>query len=384
MVDLMPTRYEQLVATTHALAETGVPLVQLRDGEFLPAGLSDDPGLYLFIPWIAQTFNLSVTQATDALLILFLGMATLSAVVGFSLVMRTSISRAYAFAVVAGLAYVALRRGDVYLFAFATPAALVPWILLYTQPGRSQRTLFGLAVIAGALSSGAHLMRSHSATAVLLIFIVLLTAAGHLRVAAKTIIALVMVASFMIVQLAMANVVETRDEFLRAQNPSYTYDRAAHPFWHSAYIGLGYKPNPYVPAYRDEFAAAKVREIDPDAGYLSERYEQVLKAEMMKIALADPGFFLGQALAKVRNSLYWVVVTMNVGIFAFLLKRPPPATTVAFGLAIAFSMLPVVLTVPDLAYQLGLFTFSAFFAAVCVDCAVITYRKPPLVTPISG
>ena len=42
-----------------------------------------------------------------------------------------------------------------------------------------------------------------------------------------------------------------------------------HPFWHTAYIGLGYESNKYGITYLDASAYNYVKKVDPRAAFLS-------------------------------------------------------------------------------------------------------------------
>ena len=61
--NLMPFRYQHLQWTLKGLEMTGVPLIEYDGTKFLPAGISDDTGIYFFIPQIAKLLNVSLDWA---------------------------------------------------------------------------------------------------------------------------------------------------------------------------------------------------------------------------------------------------------------------------------------------------------------------------------
>src|ERR1039458_3082845 len=48
---IMPTRYHELLTSEAGLEKTGIPGVELEDGQFTTT--PDDLGLYLAVPWLA-------------------------------------------------------------------------------------------------------------------------------------------------------------------------------------------------------------------------------------------------------------------------------------------------------------------------------------------
>jgi len=61
--NLMPFRYQHLQWTLKGLEMTGVPLIEYDGTKYLPAGISDDTGIYYFIPQIAKLLNVNLDWA---------------------------------------------------------------------------------------------------------------------------------------------------------------------------------------------------------------------------------------------------------------------------------------------------------------------------------
>jgi hypothetical protein len=64
--------------------------------------------------------------------------------------------------------------------------------------------------------------------------------------------------------------------------------RAGHPIWHGAYIGLGLLPNRWGLQWSDTVSADAVAKVDPTAGYLSPRYEAILRHLYFRIVIHNP------------------------------------------------------------------------------------------------
>jgi hypothetical protein len=71
----------------------------------------------------------------------------------------------------------------------------------------------------------------------------------------------------------------------------------AHPFWHSAYLGLGYLPNDEGIRYRDDIALAHAREETPGVQYLSTDYDRTLRKLTLE-AVRDEPLFVADTVAQ--------------------------------------------------------------------------------------
>ncbi len=366
MIDLMPTRARQLAATLDALKETGVPLVQRAGETYLPAGYNDDPGLYLVVPWIARTFGLSIQQAVDTFFLAVIVLAIACSLVGLWKWTQRVPTRVYGTVVITLLGYAAMRIGDVYILAYAVPVAVVPWILLLTRRHASQRGLLVFAPLAGLLIGGAHLVRSHSGTAVVLLFLILVLGAHAARARKLAAIALLL-AGLLATQAAMGYFVGQRDEFLVSQSGARDPYALAHPFWHTVYIGFGYTDNPHVEEYADAVARDRVEQLEPGTIYFSTRYEEVLRDEVARLVTSYPGFVLTTLAAKLARIAADALLFLNLGLVALLWRRPPRRVMFAFAVSGAFAALPGILAIPRRDYLLGLYAFAVLFAVVALD-----------------
>lgn len=369
MIQTMAARQDMLLATADAWARTGVPLVQSAAEGFQPAGFSDDPGLYLIVPWLARTLGISVTQSADSFFIGVIALATLSGLIGTLHWTTSRIGRIYGALVVLALSVLALKIGDVYVVLFALPVAFVPWLLCLTRERTIPRSLLLLTPILGAMAAAGHTIRSHSATALVLFALTLMLSCTNASRSRRLAAVCLLIVGALVVSIPFGGLVDERDEFLVAQDHNYRPGMIAHPLWHSIYIGLGYLDNPHVAGYSDTVAAARVSELAPRAGYLTAEYESALRREVFRIAAKDPWFIVLTLLCKTAVIGIRCLVFLNVGALSLLIARPSGRTMTAFLIALSFQGVPVLLTVPRGSYALGLYTFTALFAIVCVDHA---------------
>jgi hypothetical protein len=162
---------------------------------------------------------------------------------------------------------------------------------------------------------------------------------------------------------------DARDAYL--QKHGYTSVGARHHVvWHVIYIGLGYISNNVVPGYRDEFAAARVREMSSDTIYASPEYEQYLKHEVIHIVVQHPLLVMETLAAKLGVIVGLLLLCANVGLVAayHYPKRWP--IEVGFWNAIAFQSLIGILAIPAKSYLLGLIAFAVLYGVISIDVAI--------------
>lgn len=365
----MSCRLQELTATYHGLVQTGLPLVVASSrGSLRAAGFTDDPGLYAIVPLLARILHIGVQQAYSLFVLGLIAASVLIGLAGVFALTRNAWSRLYAIAVALVLAFVAVRVADVYTVSFAVPYACVPWIV------RWHRTEHGLPwwllATVGVVAACSNLVRSHSATS-LLLFVTLLVALKRptsWKRALRDVVILWVGAA--LVTVAFSGLLALRDGYLARTVPDYQPTPVGHPFWHSTYLGLAYLKNPYVSAWDDAVAARKAAELAPGAPYLSHEYEQALRSEYFRIIRTDPLFALRTYGAKLFIALIRAMCFIGLGWVALARHRPPGGVLAPFAVAITFEMLPSLLTVPYHAYMLGLYTWSAVFGVVCVECAL--------------
>ena len=152
-----------------------------------------------------------------------------------------------------------------------------------------------------------------------------------------------------------------RDRFLVMHQPGYRNSLSHHLFWHTAYVGLGYLTNPYVPAWRDSVAADYVQSVDPTAIYGGEEYEVLLRSRVKEIVHQDHKFLFYTVAAKSGVLICMLLLCVNLGLMAALLRPKALGTEVAFWLAMAFAALPGIVAIPVPQYVLGMITLALYY-----------------------
>jgi hypothetical protein len=359
---IYPCRLEGLELTLEKLRATGVPLVCDFHGSLLATGVAvfDDEGLYYFVPRLAELLGITVVRAYDVFLAAIILGSTALALAGVLWTYRSPGARLVAAFVVACVARASFAHGDVHLLPPCAVLALVPIFVAYVETARGHRTFPFVGAAAGLGLGLAHVVRAHAGTPVLafLTCVLLLGGRVHLRrgLVVLACVGLGLAAAFALFAIPR----HARDDYLARNVPGYAPRDVKHPFWHNAYIGLGYlEDNPLGISYRDECGQQRVEALRPGTSYSSPEYERVLRAEVIRVAREDPGFVARTLAAKVLATLLsCVLLARNVGVLALARRRHWPVN-VGFAAGIACAALPGLIAIPVGSFLLGCAAFVA-------------------------
>jgi hypothetical protein len=371
VVQVSPSRYEGLTEAVHGYETTGVPLVAYDGQTYKPSGFSDDVGMYDFIPRIAHSLGLSLDQAID---VFFIGivLASLAAgLLGAFRCFRSWWAKGWAAVMLVVVAFECFGYGSVYIVPPCLAMAVVPWFLSYLRDDRFERGFLLFGFLGGVLLGAGQVVRAQSATPILLFMgCALILDRGRSWVQRAGVLALI-VAGFLVPLTYFHTLLDRRDAWLAERQPGYVQPLKQHPKWHSIYIGLGYLPNDLGIVYRDDVATAKVYELDPDSGYLTPRYESVLRGEVARIARERPGFVVRTVLAKLWAMGGHLLLFANVGLLAAAWRPKPRSIEIAFWLALGVSALPGVLVMPYSKYVMGFVAVAALYGVASVGALTV-------------
>lgn len=358
---LMPARFLDLRRATRGLNCSGVPLVAFDGATYGPAAFSDDPGIYLLVPAVAVRAGLTPASAFDlvTVLVILLGIG-----IGFSGYWQIC-SSARARIVGAGafglLGLLQALAGDVYVFQAAPVIAGTPWLVLYST--RRDELKLAFASVLFALCAGSCMLVRSTGALPCMVFLCILVLSS-LRFP-KAVVVLLLSALFGVCPLlAERQVAKRRDAFLASVPGTIRHADPAtmRDVWHSIYIGLGYWPNQEVPRYRDEVAIAKVKSVNPTAGFVSPEYDAVLKHEVWRILTHEPQIVLANVALKLAVISGMILLVTSLAIPSILKRKKSLGFDGAFLAAILASSLIGILVVPTPRYLLGMICFAALYA----------------------
>jgi hypothetical protein len=394
-VTVMGSRLTSLTSAIDVVDHGGPPLLAAtlpysRSWQTSPqqsyrsAAYTDDPGIFLYVPEAAHV--LGVHDPRVMLKLLALGSFALLALVYPLLFFE--LFGSVAAAVVApllGLAVGALtlRGSDIYwVQGWCALLCLPPLFLVATRRWTrwSAAACVGIALVASYASS----IRSEAGLGVVLaaLAVVAWRAPTWRR---RVGIALLVVLAYLAIRPALFKGIEAyRDHRIAAYidtHPAWqNVSSAGHPFWHSAYIGLGYLPNRWGIVWSDSNAAAAVRRVDPNAQFLSARYSSILRDRYFHIVASDPWFVvhtyavkaaveLNDALKRFAPALVVLPALLLYGPRRKLLRT---ATLLTLP-TIVIQFAPPVLTLPGV-YGVG-FVAAVGLLGVLAGCELATLAE---------
>lgn len=401
---MMTTRVNDISASLRTLEAGGPPLLdcgQATDAQLgtipfetlvdrglcRPAGFTDDQGLSLFVPWVAQLTGAELPDT--ALHQLFT--ACFFLLFAFSPLVFLGILRSLPAALAAPWLLIATEDTFVvpldhyWVSAWGMLVGLPLAWLLFARWDDMGRWRWALAIGTGLIASIVTAMRINAglAVAVAIVLVVLLKASSWRRRIVMG--ALVVVAYLAIYPFGLDGVRAYRDHVV--DEPLAERYPARHPLWHNAYIGLGVIPNPYGIEWNDGVSIAFARTKDPDVVYLSDRYEHILRDEYFRLLKEDTGFVVKTWLFKadqiVRQALssFWLGLLALVLAIAIGTRRHVVRGLVAVAApAPLLGAVPPMMTIAEHPYQLGWLGALGALATLgtaCVVAEVATLLRDP-------
>jgi hypothetical protein len=306
---LLQTRIDGLQSALSTLDRGGAILTTSTPGSsaIYPAGSGDDQGLYLIVPWVSHVLGIS-----DPVNVL-----RWMALIGFGIAvaMYPWLIRELSGSTIAGLLSPFLLLiglwlmplGDIYWTSAWAILALLPGVLLLDRrwPRHGLAILCGLLVLASLASA----IRAQAGLPVLVAAVLVVIRLPWSRSRRAGAIVLCLVAYVSISNLGMAAARAERDHQL-GERTLVTTGGNGHPFWHTAYIGLGYLRNDWDIRYYDGVAYRDVLREDPKARFLGPAYGGILRDRYFHLIGSDPVFAVKDYGAKVIVSLRPVVVAL--------------------------------------------------------------------------
>jgi multidrug transporter EmrE-like cation transporter len=239
---LTPIRFQELSEAVAGFERTGVPLVSVRGDSLIPtAGYTDDVGMYYLAMKLASLFHLSAAAAWDLFFFLIIIPCFAIGFVGMMKVMKTTVAKVF-YAVMSSLLFVTVYlSGDIYALSPSLAVAVIPYMVQFTQsetrPSIKHWVVF---LMFGMVIMLAHLIRAHSATAIVLTFCSLFFFEKRWQAREKWISLALITVGIVLVSLFFKTRYAERDAYLSQRQPNYVAPPQTHPFWHNVYIGFGF------------------------------------------------------------------------------------------------------------------------------------------------
>jgi hypothetical protein len=304
-VTLLGSRLQGLTTAIDVIDHGGPPLLgssrpyseswqTTPEQSYFSAASTDDPGIYLYLPVAGRILGVDDPR----LLMKWFALASFALLACIYPLLFYELFGSLAVAVVSPLllaTFSFLGNSDIYWIAGWCALVCLPVLMLLASrrwSGRSVAACAGVAIVASYASS----IRSEAGLGVAIAAVALVLVRER-RWRRRLAVGALVAAAYLTIRPALIKGVETyRDHaiasYVHAHPGWSSVSGSGHPFWHSAYIGLGYLPNRWGIAWKDQSAEAAVRRVDPKAPYLSARYSSILEHRYFHILREDPGFVL--------------------------------------------------------------------------------------------
>ncbi len=319
------SRLTDLTLAVRAMNMGAPPLLAFQPGHgggLYPAGYGDDVGPFLYLAPLGHL--LGITNPYTLYRIEFVALWSIAIVIWPLVFSRLFNSRLVG--VLAPILLILLVVEDTaatnqYWIPGWTVAICLPLLMLALKRGRAGQRgagtwllIFGAAAVAGF----ANTMRLGSGYGIVLGGLALaLLVARRWRTRALAVV--LTLAAFWIASTGVIDAATTYRNAVYGNRPlalSFTaayggttvnsLAGAAHPFWHTFYIGLGFDRNRYGIAYTDSSAFNYARTVDPGVKLLSAKYSSILSKRYFHLLSRDPGFVIGTYVHKAG-------VTLDIG-----------------------------------------------------------------------
>ena len=363
---LMASRYVEIVQATRGHNCSGAALVAFNGHMYTQAGLSDDPGLYQLVGAISSIIGTSLPNAFDATAFVVILSGILIGYAGCWRLYADRRARSVEAAVFVCLGLTQAWASDVYIFQSSPLIAGIPWIILYASR-RDRLKLCISGTIMMFCCAWCSLVRSNTNVICFAFLFAVFLGRFPIRkiLVPLLLIALACVPSMLFERKMIAN----RNAFLGSIGQTATGINS-HPIWHSIYIGLGFIPNSEVPRYSDTVAIDKVHSIDPNAAYISSRYESILRREVVNIAMRKPMLLIANLAAKAVIVMLLGLAVLLPVIRVILGEKKDFWFDGAFALAIVLSAMNGILVVPRPRYLLTFLCLMSLYTSMkwCFHC----------------
>ena len=140
-----------------------------------------------------------------------------------------------------------------------------------------------------------------------------------------------------------------RDRFLvDASNRAIDASLNHHVFWHTAYLGLSYLTNPYVPAWRDSVAVEVCAGCRSGCDLWWRGIRSASAVARGRDSFGEITRFVFYTVAAKSGVLAcMLLLSINIGLAAAISRPKPRGMELAFWLAMALAALPGIIAIPD-------------------------------------
>ena len=364
---IMDSRYEVLQTVYNGFLHTGMSFIGLLDNSLkcFSKITSDHPGMYYFVPKIACFFHISLDQALLFFINGLLLMGFFLCMCGFYLLTRSFLFLGYGIVLAFGLWHQDIFYFfDVYVAYAVAICGVIPLFFYFFEKKYFSKGFCIFLFFAGILLGYCHLIRHYSLLPALKFIGLMLAWERYINLRKKIIFMGCLCFGLALPMVHIEYELYKSRIFLHQQIMQEIPVKKS--FWHHIYIGFGFIPNYFSITYKDACAANKVKEIDSNVEYCSQKYEQILMKEVLNIIVHARLFVLSTLFAKLGICLLYFLLCFNFGLWGLWRMNGKKWMHGAFTIALLISATPGILVMPRSSYLSGFSMLSFVYGLYCL------------------
>jgi hypothetical protein len=370
-MNIMPCRYQELAYALAGYAKTGLQLVGFNGKQIIPSGLSDDIGLYYFVPKLVRLFHITLDQAIGLFFYTIVTVSCLFSLIGFFVLNTSWLFRGWAaISLVAFCAFSCRGMTDVYLVSSSLAIAIVPWALYFMRTTGHQKLFVMFLFLCGIATGYAHYIRAFSGIVTFVFMILSLVLSTVRSWKNKVILCAVLFAgvAFPIVNFEL--LIKQRKNYF---GPRMDHFENRHVFWHTVYAGFGFLNNDLGIKWDDATIIEKIKKVSPNVAYPTREYESAVKNEVFYLFKNRSHFVISTIFAKLGVIFYYFLLFANLGLLVAFFCRKSWRVELLFLSALCLSSLFGIIALPGSYYLSGFVAYAFLYGLVSIECAVTFY-----------
>jgi hypothetical protein len=376
---MIPGRKRVLIVLYKTYKTLKIPLLVNYSGELVNTTSTDDPGLFLYSPYLASLLNIDILLASKILFGIISTLFLIGNFLGVASLTKNIIFRCAFGFLLGALSYKVFLINDLYS-AYVLPFSFV--LLFMTSIYYRKKKLFaGTLFLSGICASAASLIRIFAGLPVLFLFGLISLVSRSFTPRQKMYGLMFFLIGYALPIGHFHYVQRQKNQYLRSQNANVSSE-TIHVFWHNLYLGFGFTHNPYGIIWDDSYITNKVLRIHPNVAVGDSLYESTIKEMVLDLLKKDCNFIFISFFARLGIVIMFFLIWFGwLGLLCAYFYPKPWYEELAFLCALSISALPGILTIPRFEYLAGfisctvIYTLYSFLFALNRGMSLSLYSK---------
>jgi hypothetical protein len=362
---LMPSRYVGILQALRGYNCVGTSTVAFNGHAYSQAGMSDDPGISELIPTISSRTGMTIANSFDVTVFVVVFLGIVVGYLGFCRIYADQRSRLVGAIFFVSIGLLEAGVANVHIFQSSPLVAGVPWLLYFAFTQRAAALTLSAALLAFCCS-WCSLVRIGTSLICLSFVVTLIVVRSRMR---QTVLPLFLISLACVPSLLFErSLIIHRNTILASLGQRVTVENS-HTIWHSIYIGLAFIHNADVPEYNDTIGMKRVQLIDPTVPYMSTKYDDILRHEVLSLAKHRPLLLMENLVVKTGIMIFLMLVFLFPSRRVIFSDERVFWMDAAFLVAILTSAMNAILVIPRIPYLLTFLCLTLLYSCVrlCSD-----------------